>query len=49
MKSSSLMLGAIAIGAWSSVHAATLSVSDPFLQWYNVGPNDLSFTSGDLI
>ena len=30
-------------------HATALVVSDPFLQYYNVGPNDLHFTSGETI
>jgi hypothetical protein len=29
--------------------AQSLSVNDPYLQWYNVGPNDLSFFSGETI
>jgi PEP-CTERM motif len=33
----------------SFVQAETLTVSDPFLQWYNVGPNDLSFSAGEFI
>jgi LysM repeat protein len=41
--------GFAVIGMLSSAHGQSLVVSDPFLQWYNVGPNDLSFSSGDFI
>jgi hypothetical protein len=29
--------------------AATISITDPFLQYYDVGPNNLSFSSGDFV
>lgn len=41
--------GFAVIGMLSSAHGQSLVVSDPFLQWYNAGPNDLSFSSGDFI
>jgi hypothetical protein len=50
---SSLLAGAVVGCATaetvSSAHATQLSVSGPFLQWYNEGPNDLSFGSGEFI
>lgn len=45
----STLRGFAAIGVLSSAHAQSLVVSDPFLQWYNVGPNDLSFNTGEFI
>jgi hypothetical protein len=44
-----MMIGTVALVTLSPAHAQLLNVSDPFLQWYNVGPNDLSFGSGELI
>jgi hypothetical protein len=44
-----LLLLALGAGSGSPAKADTLIVSDPFLQYYNVGPNDLSFTSGEAI
>jgi hypothetical protein len=38
--------GFAGLGVLSSANAQSLVVSDPFLQWYNVGPNDLGFSSG---
>jgi hypothetical protein len=29
--------------------ATTISITDPFLQYYDVGPNNLSFSSGDFV
>ena len=29
--------------------ATPLTVTDPFLQWYNVGPNNLHFAAGQLV
>jgi hypothetical protein len=44
------LTGIAAVGLISSAHAVqSLVVSDPYLQWYNVGPNDLNFSSGDFI
>ncbi len=37
------------VGASPLAHATALVVGDPFLQYYNVGPNDLHFTSGETI
>ena len=41
------VLGVIA--SFSSARATVLTVSDPFLWYYNVGPNDLDFASGEFI
>jgi hypothetical protein len=37
------------LGMTTRAPAVTLTVTDPFLQYFNVGPNDLRFTSGELI
>jgi hypothetical protein len=44
---------ALAVGSLVSfstvVQATTITVTDPFLQYYNVGPNNLGFTTGESV
>jgi hypothetical protein len=38
------------IGGWaSSANAGAIAVNGPFLQWYNAGPNNIGFSSGQLV
>ena len=46
-------LGAVAAAVGSfvpvQVDASTITINDPFLQYYNVGPNNLFFSQGEFI
>ncbi|GGI33444.1 hypothetical protein GCM10010987_74420 [Bradyrhizobium guangdongense] len=33
----------------SQASASSITISDPFIQWFNVGPNNLGFSSGEII
>jgi hypothetical protein len=44
-----LLAAAGLAGTASPANAAAISIGDPFLQYYNVGPNDLDFSSGEFI
>jgi hypothetical protein len=44
-----LLLLALGVGLGPPARAQSLTVSDPYLQYYDVGPNNLSFTSGEAL
>lgn len=46
----SLAMGLIGLSpSAQAAVASTIVITDPYLQYYNVGPNNLSFTTGELI
>ena len=47
---SNVLLVALTAGSWCDpAVASAITVSDPYVQWYNVGPNNLDFQSGQFI
>ena len=42
-------LGLISIFACTSAVASPITITDPYLQWFNLGPNNLSFGSGQFV
>jgi Fibronectin type III domain/PEP-CTERM motif len=45
----SVLIGGFGITPASAVVVSPITITDPFVQWYNVGPNNLDFTSGQFI
>lgn len=47
--SKALTAALLASGCYGSAVASPISISDPYVQWYNVGPNNLDFNTGEFI
>lgn len=45
-----ILLGCLLSGLYGGTALADpITINDPFLQWYNVGPNNLQFGNGDFV
>jgi hypothetical protein len=48
-KVSPFALGLVGVLACTNAFASPITITDPYLQWFNLGPNNLSFGSGQFV